>query len=333
MSTTASTPRQNHAYGFGRIGVLQEYLLAQSDVDRLVNAHGTTEIAGVLTELKISSQVEYHDNPHRFINNIERWLKNEVRSMVSEEERDVFDILWMKDDAALLSYLLKKQHGLTSALSTEPHVGATVYSPEDLRSLVTSGQATKAPAPLRAFVRSIRENNALTAQEIDTLVARFFAAEQVRLSRKGGEALRLYVAHHIDLQNIRTARRLKPSEKPEEHLLPGGDISMSRFTTDPQKLADLVRGSHLRSALADSIQTAEDSQIVLERGLAKAIAFDIARMRMRALTIEPIFAFAAIAQSQFRLLRTILVGASAGLSSVELKKLLPPFLSASPYAE
>lgn len=189
------------------------------------------------------------------------------------------------------------------------------------------------PESLRTFIRSVRENNALNAQEIDTLVARFFASEQVRLAQKGGEALQLYVAHHIDLQNIRTARRLKPDERPEDHLLPGGDISMNRFSADPQKLADLVRGTHLRASLADSIQTAEDSQIVLERGLAKAIAFDIARMRMRTLTIEPIFAFAAIAQSQFRLLRTILVGATAGLSPTELKTLLPPFLSTSPYAD
>ena len=333
MIAAVSARRQTHAYGFGRIGVLQEYLLSQEDVNRLVNAKNITELTSVITELKISSQVEYHEHPHRFINNIELWLRSEVRSMVSDAEQEIFDILWMKDDAALLAYLLKKHHGLTSALSTEPHVGATAYRPQDLRTLVTGGDAASAPQSLRVFVRALREDRALSAQEIDTRVARFFAEEQVRIARKGSEALRLYVAHHIDLQNIRTARRLGAGEKPEDHLLPGGDISLSRFSTDPQKLADLVRGSHLQAALADSIQTAEDTTIVLERGLAKAIAFDIAQMRMQTLAIEPIFAFAAIAQSQFRLLRTILVGASAGLSSAELRNLLPPLLSASPYAE
>lgn len=333
MSASFASSRQTHSYGFGRVGVLQEYLLTQNDVDRMVSAANAAELGLILTELKISSQVEYNDNPHRFINNIERWLKNEVRSMVSESEADVFDILWMKDDAALLGYLLKKQHGLTSGLSTEPHVGATAYDPESIRTLVSGGHASGTPEELRSFVRSALSDRSLSPQQIDTLVARFFAERQLALAKKGGEAIRLFVAHHIDLQNIRTARRLRRDERPEDHLLPGGDISMSRFTTDPQKLADLVRGSHLSSALADSIQTAEDSTIVLERGLAKAIAFDIAQMRMRPLTIEPIFAFAAIAQSQLKLLRTILVGASAGLRSDELKKLLPPFLSASPYAD
>lgn len=333
MMFSSAPARQSHAYGFGRVGVLQEYLLTQADVDRMLASGNTQALAQVITELKISSQVEYHSNPHRFINNVERWLRHEVRSMVSDEERDIFDILWMKDDAALLAYILKKYHGLTSALSAEPHVGATAYDPEDLRLLVSGTHAPGAPEELRSFIRSLRGDRSLTAQNIDTQVARFFAERQIALARKGGEGIRLYVAHHIDLQNIRTARRLRKDERPEDHLLPGGDIRMNRFSTDPQKLSDLVRGSRLSSALADSIQTAEDSVIVLERGLAKAIAFDIARMRMRPMTIEPIFAFAAIALSQLKLLRTILVGSSAGLNASELRKLLPPFLSASPFSE
>lgn len=332
MNSFPSTSRQSHAYGFGRVGVLQEYLLTQADVDRMVSAKSATELARILTELKISSQVDYTSNPHRFINSIEKWLSNEVRSMVGDKEKEVFDILWMKDDAALLSYLLKKEFGYTSAISIEPHVGATAFNPEEVRELVHSGQSSTLPDELRLFVRNTKEQRNLQPQDIDNLVAGFIAKRQLELARKASPSIALYVSHHIDLQNIRTARRLRPDERPEDHLLPGGEIAINRFTTDPQKLADLVRGSHLGSALADSIQTAEDSTIVLERGLAKAIAFDLARMRMNVLTIDPIFAFAAIAQSQLKLLRTILVGNSAGLNSAEMKKLLPPFLSASPFA-
>lgn len=331
MSASSSASRQTHAYGFGRIGVLQEYLLTQADVDRMISAKNAAELARILTELKISSQVEYTSNPHRFINSIEKWLSREVCSMVNEKEREVFDILWMKDDAALLAYLLKKEFGYTSSISVEPHVGATAFNPDELRSLVHTGQSSL-PDDIRTFVRDVKEHRDLQPQDIDNLVAGFVAKRQTVLAKNASPAISLYVAHHIDLQNIRTVRRLRPDERPEDHLLPGGEISISRFSTDPQKLADLVRGSHLGSALADSIQTAEDSTIVLERGLAKAIAFDLARMRMNALTIDPIFAFAAIAQSQLKLLRTILVGSSAGLNSTEMKKLLPPFLSASPYA-
>lgn len=331
MSSSFLQSRQTHAYGHGRVGVLQEYLLTQGEVERMVASKDANELGKLITELKLSSQVEYNSNPHRFINSIERWLKTEVESMVSEKERDVFNILWMKDDAALLAYLLKKHHGFTSDISAEPHVGATAFDPEDLRTLVKGGDAPTLSETLRTFIRTMRNDTTLTPQQIDTRVAQFVAHEQIALAKKGSEAIHLYVAHHIDLQNIRTARRLRKDEHPMDHLIAGGDISISRFSLDPAKLADLVRGSHLGASLADSIQTAEDSSIVLERGLAKAIAFDLSRMRSNALTLDPIFAFAAIAQSQLKLLRTILIGKSAHLSKEELQRLLPPFLSASPF--
>ncbi|UPA22720.1 V-type ATPase subunit [Candidatus Peribacteria bacterium] len=331
MSSSFLQSRQTHAYGHGRMGVLQEYLLTQMDVERLVAARDTAELARLLTELKLSSHVEYNSNPHRFINNLEHWLKQEVESMVKDSEKEIFNILWLKDDAALLSYLLKKQHGFTSDISAEPHVGATAYDPADLRLLVKGGDVSTAPASLTEFIDTMREDAALTPQQIDTRVAQFNAHEQLALAKKSSEAIRLYVAHHIDLQNIRTARRLRNDENPAEHLISGGEIDIARFSLDPAKLADLVRASHLGAELADNIQTAADSTIILERGLAKAIAVDIARMRSKILTLDPIFAFAAIAQSQMKLLRTILVGKSAHLSKDELQRLLPPFLSASPF--
>lgn len=332
MPTLATASAQRFAYGHGRVGVLQEYLLSQSDVDRLVAARTTAELSRLLGELKISTQVEVVSNPHRFINAIERWLQKELRSMVGDEHAAVFDILWLKDDAALLAYLLKQHHGYTSDISTEPHVGATAFDPEDLRLLVNGGDPLHVPTSLRRCVRSMTADRSLTPQSIDTRVAQYIVDEELTLARAASPNILLYVAHHIDLLNIRTARRLRKDERPEDHLLRGGEIDVTRFSLDPARLASLVRGSSLGSALADSIQTSEDSSITLERGLAKAIAIDLAHMRSAALTLEPIFAFGAIAQSQLKLLRTILIGKAAHLSSEELKRLLPPFLSASPFA-
>ena len=126
---------KSYDYGYGRVGVLQEYLLTQADAERLLSARGEHEIAQAITELKLSTHVEYTSNPHRFIHNIERWIQREARSMVPEADRQVFDILWLKDDASLLAYLLKKHHGLTSELSTEPHVISTAFDPDSIRSL------------------------------------------------------------------------------------------------------------------------------------------------------------------------------------------------------
>jgi vacuolar-type H+-ATPase subunit C/Vma6 len=337
MSALASAFRQDYAYGYGRIGVLQEYLLSQGDVERLLNAKGEADLSRALTELKISSHVEFNSNPHRFINNLEQWLKREVISLVPKDECRLFDILWLKNDASFLAYLLKKHHGFTSDLSTEPHVGATAYDTADLRSLVNTGKVgTDVPDALVQFVLSRRGTRPASPQDIDTAVAQFTVDMQMTLAeRSGSHAIEEYVAHHIDLQNIRTARRLSKDEVPEDHLQRGGHIDVEHFSTDPDRLVTLVQESSLPSGLLEDLLTATDpetSSVLLERGLAKAIAHDIGAMRNHVLTIEPIFAFASIAQSQLRLLRTILVGKAAGLSPDETRKLLPPFLSASPFA-
>lgn len=336
MPSAAIFSGQDYAYGFGRIGVLQEYLLSQQDVERLLAAKDEDALLNGITEMKMSTHVEYAKDPHRFINNLEAWLKKELVQMVPADRKEVFDILWTKDDASLLAYLLKRHHGFTSELSSEPIVGATAFDPAVLRQLVDTGAHPAAPEELADFVRRMREQSSSSPQAIDTAVAQFMVRHQSRLAAASGSAsIRRYVEHHIDLQNIRTARRLSKDELPADHLLRGGAIDIDRFSMEPHALAELVRASSLPNTLIESLMESTDSDassILLERGLAKAIAHDIAVMRDNVLTIEPIFAFAAIAQSQLRLLRTVLVAKSAGLTADEARKLLPPFLSASPFA-
>jgi vacuolar-type H+-ATPase subunit C/Vma6 len=336
MSPSASVFGQGYAYGFGRIGVLQEYLLTQQDVERLLAARDETALHKAITEMKISTHVEYATDPHRFINNLEQWLQREITALVPEGKRRIFDILWVKDDASLLAYLLKKHHGFTSDLSAEPVIGASAFGTDELRTLVETGTNPALPDELTAFVRGIRDAKDVSPQMIDTAVAQFVVEHQNRMARESGsESIRRYVRHHIDLQNIRTARRLSADERPADHLLRGGEIDIERFSMEPHALVELIRKSSLPNSLIDSLLDAiggDESSILLERGLARAIAHDIAVMRDHVLTVDPIFAFAAIYQSQLRLLRTVLVAKSAGLSAEEAHKLLPPFLSASPFA-
>jgi len=75
---------------------------------------------------------------------------------------------------------------------------------------------------------------------------------------------------------------------------------------------------------------AEDTNVI-EQGCSEVIASDIARMWNVPLTIDPLFAFAALTISQLRLLRVLLIAKRNGLSPQEVKKVLPPFLSASHY--
>ena len=337
MSSVTSAFGQQYHFGYGRVGVLQQELLTTQDIDKLLLARDEGQLMKALTDVKLSRHVEYTLDPHRFIESLERWLRNEVRSMTPPEKQDIFDILWLRGDAPLLSYLLKKHHGLTSSISTEPSVGATAFEPGELRRLVQSGVAGQLPEDVATFVAHIKALPSLPLpQTIDTAVFQFIVDRQKSLATKSGSsAVRQYVAHHIDLTNIRTSRRLHENDTPADHLLSGGEIPVEAFSLSPAQLAAAVRHSSLPNSVIDQIALATDStesSVELERGLARAIAHDLAVMRDQTLSIEPIFAFAAVALSQFKVLRTIIIGKSTHLSADEIRKLLPPYLSASPFA-
>ncbi len=332
MPTLSAFTGRDYAYGYGRVGVLQEYLLTEGDVERLLLAPDFAACTRLLAELKIAKSLEWTDDPRQLIHELESWLQHEMTAMVPKADARIFDILWLKSDTPLLAYLLKAHHGLTAAASVEPTVTATAFEPGALRELVQTGRSQSLPKELVDFVSAVRGDDSLTAPQIDTAVARFVAAQQTRLAAdSGSELVQRYVAHHIDLVNIHIAHRLTSRDRPQDHLLAGGNIPVQAFTADPERLVELVRGSSLPNSLIDALVDVDQSSALLQRALAKAIAVDIARMRDCVLTIEPLFAFATIAQSQFKVLRTLIVGKGAGLSLQEMRAMLPPFLSASPF--
>lgn len=337
MSSLLSALGQDYHFGYGRVGVLQQELLTPADIDKLLLARDEHQLMKALSDIKLSRHVEYALDPHRFIEELERWLRDEVRGMTPAHARDIFDILWLRGDAPRLAYLLKKHHGLTSPISVEPSVGATAFDPGEVRHLVESGQPGQLPEDVVEFVDRVKHLPSSTLpQIIDTAVSQFVVDRQKSLAAKSGSTgIQRYVAHHIDLTNIRTSRRLREDDAPADHLLHGGEIPIDAFLLSPARLASAISASSLPNSLVDAIAITADStesSVELERGLARAIAHDLAVMRDQTLSIEPIFAFAAVALSQFKVLRTIIIGKSTHLSADEIRKLLPPYLSTSPFA-
>lgn len=315
------------AYGYGRVGVLQQQLLNKSDVDRMVGAHGDKELRHVLSDVALTARVMPQDNLSRVVPALEYWLKDEVRRMSPPESREVFDIIWMREDVPVIALLLKQYHGFAPK-TEDTDLGVTAYDHQALRKLVENGERGSLPEDLAHFVEEIKQERDIKAQDIDHKVAVFIARKQMELAEQSGSKLiKQYVAHQIDLQNIRTARRLNPGEDGEDHFLPGGEIDTMRLTGDPRSLALLIHSSSLPNVLADSVINEKNSALALERALNLALAHDIAAMRAIPLGIEAIFAFAVMALSQTLMLRTILIGKAAQLTGGEISQMLPPIFS------
>lgn len=315
------------AYGYGRVGVLQQQLLAKSDVDRMVGAHGDKELRHVLSDVAFTGRVMPQDDLNGVIPALESWLKDEVRRMSPPESRVIFDIIWLREDVPVIALLLKQYHGFAPK-SDDPVSGVTAYDHAALRTLVWEGERGPLPEDLAHFVEETKHEQGIKAQDIDHKVAVFVARKQTELAARSGSALiRQYVAHQIDLQNIRTSRRLVPGEDGTHHFLPGGEIDTQRLTGDPRSLALLIHSSSLPNVLADSVINEKNSALALERALNLALAHDVAAMRGIPLGIEAIFAFAVMALSQTLMLRTVLIGKAAQLTGGEISQMLPPIFS------
>lgn len=167
---------------------------------------------------------------------------------------------------------------------------------------------------------------------IDASVSQYIAGVQLSLAQVSGSALiRRFVRNTIDLKNIRTALRVKNAPDAIDHLIQGGNIDPKSLVGDAKRLQAAIDRSPLAYALSDAVRSASDDANALEIALSKVTANDIADMWNIPLSIEPVFAFAALAQSQIMLLRAIVIGKRAGLSPQEIKQMLPPFIPASHY--
>lgn len=315
------------AYGYGRIGVLQQQLLSKPDVDRLIGAHSENEVAHILSDIPFTARVMPRATADVVVA-LEHWIKDQVVRMSPVDRRETFDIIWLREDVPAIAHLLKQHHGLTHVPDAADHRGVSAYDHVALRALVATGERGSLPEDLCHFIEELKHDRSIRVHEIDVRISRFVAEKQVQLAKESGSSLIVqYVAHLIDLQNIRTSRRLQEGDDGIDHFLSGGEIDPRRLTGDLSSIALLVQSSSLPNSLAHALSRERPSALLFERALSLALAHDIAAMRAMPLCIESVFAYAVMALSQTLMLRTILIGKAAHLTGAEISQMLPPMFS------
>jgi len=265
MSTLEPLIGQRFAYASGRTGVLQQLLLSQPDIDRLLGAHDRKDTEKILTELKLTSMIDQGiSTAEGMLKAVGAWMRAEVELMSPEAKRPVFNIVWLERDRALISYLLKKYHKLTSGISKEPETSITAYSPESLRTLVDEGKEVSLPSHLVQFVQQMRKEKELSPQRIDAHVAQFIADLQLKLARASGSKLIIkYVTNSIDVTNIRLALRNYSADERAESFIEGGEIPVKTLMGDKADVLKAVNRSSLPYELDESIIKAGEDPIAL----------------------------------------------------------------------
>lgn len=334
MTFTRTGVGHDILFAHGRIAVLQQLLLERSDVDRLLGAHDVAEFARILTELRLTSRIDQGiDDPENILAAVARWTRDEVTGMCPDHLSDVFGILWLAGDISLASFLLKKKLGRTSSASEHPSPTITAFPLAAWESLIGEDDPAGMPPSAVACVRSILAIPSSTPEEVDAAVARWGAEHQLLLAKRSGSTeILTFVRHDIDAKNIRTALRSsdKTSEERVRLLLPGGSIPHPALLGTHDDLLGAAERSGFGYRLREAIRESDPRST--EQALSAVSAADVAALWNIPLSIEPLFAFAALTISQLRLLRSLLIAKRAGFSPQETKQMLPPFLSAAHYA-
>lgn len=328
MSTVSALIDQSFAYAAGRTGVLQQLLMTASDRDRLLGSSNLAEAEAILTELKLTNPIDQGlKKADEILPAIGLWIRTEVEQMSPASKWPTFSILWIQEDAPLIAYLLKKHHGLTSNIAQQPVASMSAYDPEALIDLIEHDNAGALPMQLVQCVETIKAMSDPDPIAIDAAVAQFAADLKIRLARASGSTIiKKYVSHAIDVQNIRTALR-----GGSDSLLEGGSIDPSKLKGERDQILKAIDASPLPYSLSDDLRKAGDNINAMEMAFSEVIASDIAHMWNIPMSIEPVFAFAALAKMQLQLIRVLVIGKRAGMSPQEIKHMLPPFLSASHY--
>jgi len=335
MSTISAFVGQKYAFASGRTSVLRQSLVTQSDVDRMLGSHDLHSMEQILTELKFTNAIDQGiTGSERILAALEQWVMQEVQNMVQGDKWFIFNILWVNGDAPLLAWALKRKLGLTNVESKEPMSGLHAFAKEDLLSLAETSVSDTLPKEFTSLATAVSALEEPTSIVLDTIAEKAVAAYRLGVAKKSGSSdIVRFVRTSIDLGNIRTALRLRKDDANAlDSLIPGGFIAVRSLIGGKDGVKRGLAASDLSLKLGGDISEILGDPLRFERKAAELLADNIGRMWNVPLTVEPVFAFAAIALSHIALIRAIAIGKRSALSPQDIKLILPPFIPSSRFS-
>jgi len=330
---SSSTSPEDSIFATGKLGVLQLSLLSQADIDRLLGAHDSTEVDQILTELKLTDAIDQSlSKGPEIVNALGEWVQSETRKMTATSKHPVFSILWFTNDAPYISYALKKHHGLTSEFAREPICNWSAYSPSAYQAQIKEEVDSGIPVYLAQFIHSMANATNETSQRIDAEVSQFFATQKLSFAKVSGSVLiEKYVIDLINLENIRSSLRKFDTDTRNRAFLKGGSIPFSTFEKESEDIAGLLSFCSFPAHLSEKFRKTT-TPTEFESACRDIINHDIAQMWNTQFTIEPVFAFAAIALSHIAFLRSVIIAKNNYFTTEDTAESLSLLIPAAHYS-
>jgi hypothetical protein len=222
--------------------------------------------------------------------------------------------------------------GLTSSIAEKPLSTLSLCTEEDLRVFFNDPTSHVPMArELRSLKKTIDEAGDVSGKDIDAIVASWSASISLKRAKKYGSArIVAYVRHTIDLHNVRSYIRFR--DDASKYMLQGGLLPLSTFRGNHTTFRMNLARTPYDFLVSDAMDRNDEEWIALELAIATLRTDDLHAMWNTTLGPEPVFAFFATILEQSAVLRALMIGKENGFAPQEIKRALPPLLTASHYS-
>ncbi len=333
MTFVPSLIGQHFAFGHGRLSVLMGTLMKQTDLDRFLGAADAPTAKGMLDDVHFIDLAPEAESTDTIIGKALAKAHEASLNLAPGAKRDLLTLPWLAYDVALLSFLLKERKGFVSDAVARPSMdGITAYPVTELELAANGASAPSLPEELRKTIAGILRDE-VSPKEIDVRLAKSEAAVKLRIARKHGSALIVrFIRHSIDLTNVRSFLRLEDQTAFGDEYIEGGFMPLASFTGDRVDFANALLTSRYDFAMKSRSTGIEAGEWVeLEQAIAHVRQHDLREMWNNVLGAEPVFAYVVTVIDQLKLLRAVMIGKYGNIPPQEMKRVLPPLLTAVHY--
>jgi V/A-type H+-transporting ATPase subunit C len=237
----------SYIYSVSRLNTLGQFLLNQTDIERLLVATPGEDLQSALKETYLAPYIA-HSPEEDVALAIEQTLIDAKRLIhrIAPEHGDRFRILWVHYDIHNLRVFAKAHADNRSYAACVPLLSERgIYDPAYLFSHVEAGTLDRLQSGWgEAFAKASQHAQNGEIDAIDGVFdAAYFATSFAILARDGDAFTRRYFARVVDLYNVKS--RLRHAQNPRVSFTPtfieGGSFGRDRFETREAALALLAQ--------------------------------------------------------------------------------------------
>jgi len=327
-------PQPSYAYAAAHVFALENKLISQDRLERMVDAPSAVDAYRILAETEYGNNISDISDPYSY----EKLLSEETRRLHElidsiSPAPNLTNLFFVKYDFHNIKVLLKARY--LDRSNDEPLMEGGIFPIELLKEAIEERNYQALPPVIGNSILELDEAMDLKVdpRKIDLAMDRAmyeYIFEQCRLNKN--TFVRNYFVAQVDLINIRSFLRVRKMDGTftflKEALLPNGIIGVDFFERMmSMPLEDLINElSHtqyadvVREGVQDFIRSGRLT--AYERLMDNFLLNYVKSARWNPTGLEPVIGYLLAKESEIRLIRIIMVGKINNLSAGKIRERL-----------